>query len=62
MTSPHCLRCSTTRHHLIAVTNTANRARFNLCGPCLSATVKAMKPASRRLVEGEIVKQSAVAS
>jgi hypothetical protein len=61
MTSPHCLRCSTTRHHLIAVTNTASRARFHLCGKCLSATVRAMKPSSRRAVKGEILKQ-AVAS
>jgi predicted PP-loop superfamily ATPase len=58
MSSPHCLRCSSTRRRLILVTNTASRARFHLCGKCLALVVKEMRPRSSRSVEVEIIKQS----
>jgi hypothetical protein len=61
MPTPSCLRCGTTRR-TIKVTNTASRARFHLCGCCLSATVREMRPRSRRAVEAKIIQQSVVAS
>lgn len=58
MPTPHCLRYGSTRRHLIAVVNTASRARFKLCGRCLTLVVKEMRPRSRRAVERAILEQA----
>ena len=59
----HCLRCGRRNRRLIAVVSTASRARFHLCAtPCLAATVREMRPRSRKAVTAAIVTQARAAS